>query len=74
MMSERLTYSVDEAAKLLGISRNSAFAGVKAGEIPSVKIGHRRLVPVAALQKMLADAAGGPASSTIEGPSHGQAT
>jgi excisionase family DNA binding protein len=70
-MSEPLTYSVDEVAKLLGISRNSAFSAVLRGEIPSLKIGHRRLVPRAALERKLLIAslgtdAGGRAVSDTE--------
>jgi excisionase family DNA binding protein len=50
---ERLTYSVEEAAKRLGISRNSAYEGVNNGTIPCIVIGRRKLVPRAALGKML---------------------
>ncbi len=60
----RLTYSVDEAANLLGISRNSAFAAAKRGELPSVMVGHRRLVPVKALERFLADLEGGSAKAS----------
>jgi excisionase family DNA binding protein len=50
----RLTWTVEEAAKRLGIGRGQAYAGVRAGQIPSIKIGkRRRLVPVAALERML---------------------
>jgi excisionase family DNA binding protein len=42
---KRLTFSVDEAAKLLGISRNSAFRAVQTGELPSIRIGRRILIP-----------------------------
>jgi excisionase family DNA binding protein len=40
---KRVTYSVDEAAKILGISRNSAYAACAAGTIPSIRIGERRI-------------------------------
>jgi excisionase family DNA binding protein len=54
---KRVTYSVDEAAKILGISRNSAYAACAAGTIPSIRIGERRiLVPAAALERMLSGA------------------
>jgi excisionase family DNA binding protein len=45
--------SVDEVAVLLSLSRHSAYEGVKAGEIPSVRIGRRVLVPTAGLRAML---------------------
>ena len=40
------TVSVDYAAEVLGISRNTAFALVRKGEIPALVLGKRRLVPV----------------------------
>lgn len=52
----RLTLTVDEAAVLLGISRSLAYAAVARGEIPSIRVGRRYLVPVAALDKLLAEA------------------
>jgi excisionase family DNA binding protein len=47
-------YTVDEAAALLRISRGSAYEAVRAGTIPSVRIGHSLRVPRKALEKMLA--------------------
>lgn len=49
----RKTYTVREAAEILGISNNSAYEGVKSGEIPSVRVGKRILIPKAALDNML---------------------
>lgn len=48
-----LTYSIDEAAQLLGIGRNSAFEAARRGDLPSIRIGKRLLVPRAALAKLL---------------------
>lgn len=53
MTDERLTYTVEEAAKVLGISRLGAYDAIKRNEIPHIRIGRRILVPVAALKKML---------------------
>ncbi len=50
---KRATYSVPEAAKRLGICRESAYVAVRNGEIPSIKIGGKILVPIEALEKML---------------------
>jgi excisionase family DNA binding protein len=50
---ERATLTVSEAARLLGISRNSAYQGIMTGEIPHIKIGRRILVPKVALMKLL---------------------
>ena len=55
MEDKRLTLSVEEAAKLLGIGRNLCYDRVKTGEIPVIKIGRRLLVPRSALEKLLAD-------------------
>lgn len=47
------TYSIPEAAKFLGIGRNAAYEAVRKGQIPTIRIGRRLLVPKAALSKML---------------------
>ena len=49
---QRLTYSVDEAAEILGISRASAYEAVRKGEIPHIKIGKRILIPRSFLQSL----------------------
>jgi excisionase family DNA binding protein len=51
----RLTWTVEEAADLLGISRPSAYAAVNNADIPSIRVGRRLLVPKAALEKLLAE-------------------
>lgn len=51
---QRATLTVYEAALQLGVGRNAAYDAVKRGEIPSIRIGRRLLVPVAALERMLA--------------------
>ncbi len=56
---ERLTRTVEEAAAILGISRPSAYEAARLGEIPTIRLGRRILVPLAALQKMLAAAGQG---------------
>lgn len=50
---ETQTLRVEAAAKALGIGRTAAYAAVRRGEIPSLKIGGLRLVPKAALDDML---------------------
>lgn len=52
--TNRKTLTVPEAAAALGIGRNQAYEAVKRGEIPTIKIGSRILVPRAALDRMLA--------------------
>lgn len=50
---EAPTVSVDDAAAALGISRGTAYQAVAAGEIPSIRIGRRLLVPTAGLRRLL---------------------
>ncbi len=52
-MARRDTLTVDEAAARLGIGRNAAYAAVKRGEIPALRLGKRILVPRAALDRLL---------------------
>jgi excisionase family DNA binding protein len=51
--SECMTVTVEEAARLLGISRNSAFRAVQRGQLPSIRIGRRILVPRARLAELI---------------------
>lgn len=52
----RLGWSVTEVAKLLGLSRSAAYAAAASGELPTVRIGARIIVPCAALDRLLATA------------------
>ena len=52
--SGRSTISVEEAARYLGIGRAAAYLAVKNGELPSLRLGSRILVPVRALLELLA--------------------
>jgi len=49
----RPTLTVEETAKLLGISRGLAFQAVRRGDIPAIRIGRRILVPLTQLQALL---------------------
>ena len=49
----RLTMSVPEAAVKLGIGRNQAYKAVRKGEIPSIRVGGRILVPQRAFDELL---------------------
>jgi excisionase family DNA binding protein len=53
MNQTRLTISVPEAAERLGISRNLAYEAARRGDIPTIRIGKRFLVPVAAFERLL---------------------
>jgi excisionase family DNA binding protein len=53
MKEQKSTLTVEEAARLLGISRGLAFQAVRRGDIPSIRIGRRILIPIARLHAML---------------------
>ena len=50
---DRQTLTVEEAAALLGIGRNSAYQAIARGEIPVLRVGRRLLIPRAALERRL---------------------
>ena len=50
----RLTYTIPEAGKKLGIGRRLAYELAASGQLPIIRIGGRILVPRAALERMLA--------------------
>lgn len=49
----RQTCTLSEAAELLGISRAAAYRAAGKGEIPTVRLGSRLLVPLPLLHRML---------------------
>jgi excisionase family DNA binding protein len=49
----RDAFSVEEVGEILGISRGSAYAAAKAGFLPVIRIGHRCIIPRAALECLL---------------------
>ncbi|NQX11829.1 helix-turn-helix domain-containing protein [Microbacteriaceae bacterium VKM Ac-2855] len=53
----RGTITVEEAGEVVGIGRASAYAAVRSGELPSIRIGRRVVVPVPALLTLLGEAA-----------------
>ena len=46
-------YSLNEFAKILGVSQQHIFNVIKRGEIKKVKVGKRSLIPVSELQRLL---------------------
>ncbi|MDI1347116.1 MAG: helix-turn-helix domain-containing protein [Pseudolabrys sp.] len=51
--ADRTTLTVEEAAKVLGISRASGYAAARERTLPTVKIGRRLLVARVALERLL---------------------
>jgi predicted DNA-binding transcriptional regulator AlpA len=52
-LKEEPSVSVELAGKALGIQRSSAYAAIKSGELPHIKIGRRIAVPTAWLRSKL---------------------
>lgn len=50
---ERATYSVVEAAKIIGVGENSVYEAIREKRIPCRKFGRKIVIPKAALQKFL---------------------
>ena len=66
---QRLTWTVPEAARLLGISKDSAYEAAHRGELPVRVIGRRLLVPRSALLRLLEGAhASEPPQQLMESP------
>jgi excisionase family DNA binding protein len=49
------TLQVEEAAKILGISRAAAYIYARDGTLPTIRLGNRLLVPKSAIDKLFAD-------------------
>ena len=53
-----LVVSASEGARALGISRASIYTLLSSGELPSLKVAGRRLIPVEALRDFVAQRSG----------------
>ena len=53
MSNKKLTITVDECAKLLGISRGLCFQMVHEGKIPHLRFNKRILIPKWAIERLL---------------------
>ena len=49
----KITYSIAEASKVLGISKTNTYKDAHEGLVPSLKIGSRILIPVQALEEFV---------------------
>ena len=52
-LHDRPTVTVTEAAQALGISRAHAYNSVRSGDLPSLRVGDRLLIPTRPLLQML---------------------
>ncbi|MGI8753571.1 MAG: DNA-binding protein [Acidimicrobiales bacterium] len=52
---ESSTVSVQVAGAILGIARNTSYAAAASGDLPTIRLAGRILVPVALLRRMLGE-------------------
>lgn len=52
-MVEKQAYSVTEVAQMLGMSGNGVYNAIAKGDLPSVKIGGKVLIPAKRLEALL---------------------
>lgn len=52
---DKPTVTADETAEILRLGRNSTYEGIANGEIPSIRVGRRVLVPTASLRRLLGE-------------------
>jgi excisionase family DNA binding protein len=50
---EKKTLSIPEAGKVLGIGRSAAYEAARTGQIPTLRIGRRLIVPIPLLERLL---------------------
>jgi excisionase family DNA binding protein len=62
-MTQTETITVQEAGRRLGISRNTAYECAARGEIPTLRLGKRLVVPIKAFNRILEQGAGAAPSS-----------
>ena len=52
-VAERLVYTVAEAGRLLGLSRNGSYEAAKRGDFPTIRMGRRLLVPKVPFHRLI---------------------
>jgi single-strand DNA-binding protein len=70
----RMTYSVDEAAAILGVSKSKIYDSVRSGELRGVQVGRRVVIPCETLKELLGSLSVGQHGDPREGvpaPSNG---
>ena len=67
-MTKAKTLSIPEAGKLYyGLSKNGSYAAADRGDIPTIRIGRLRRVPIAAMERMLETAGNGSSEDPCKG-------
>jgi len=49
----RLTRKPEEAAPILGVGRNGVYALIRSGQLRSIKVGRKILIPLSAIEEFL---------------------
>lgn len=52
---QRMTMTIEEAAEALGIGRQSAYQAARTGELPTIRLGRRLIVPRGRLLALLGE-------------------
>lgn len=68
--TDRRTYTVEEVARLLGVSRGVAYEAVRTGEIRSLTIGRRIVIPPWVIAELLGSEPPPPAELARHSPDH----
>lgn len=74
---ERPTLTVDAVAEILGVDRKTVYAAINSGELPSLRVGRRILVPTSWLAARITpdaddDLFTGPRSPRSQHPAQGE--
>jgi excisionase family DNA binding protein len=71
-LGDRTVITVEDFARLVGISRSAAYEAARRGEFPVRRVGRRLFVPVPALKRWLGVDLEVPASDARSGPTLAQ--
>jgi excisionase family DNA binding protein len=55
LQTEPRTMTVEEAGRVLGVGRAAAYAAAKSGDLPTIRVGRRLLVPRQRLAELLGE-------------------
>lgn len=56
--SPRLTRKPEEAAPMLGVGRNGVYDLIRSGQLRSIRVGRKILIPLTAIEEFLSGEAG----------------
>jgi len=62
---KKLTITVEDAAKALGVNRNTAYTAIREGQIPTIRIGRRILISKVAFDRWLEEAGQKPVAKAV---------